>query len=77
MRIQNAELSFLEIPFRLTLSHGARSGRVSSDSIVLRVHANGCAGCGEAVVREYVSGSLGDGAALQKEAARITGERLP
>ncbi len=30
---------FLEIPFRLTLSHGAKAGRISSDSIVLRVGA--------------------------------------
>jgi hypothetical protein len=76
MRIESSDLSFLEIPFRLTLSHGARSGRVSSDSIVLRVHAGGRTGCGEAVVREYVSGSLGKGVVLQKEAARIAGELL-
>jgi L-alanine-DL-glutamate epimerase-like enolase superfamily enzyme len=72
MRIENAELRFLEIPFRLTLSHGAKSGRVSSDSIVLRVGSGAHAGFGEAVVREYVSGSLGRGPEMRREAARLT-----
>ncbi len=72
MRIENGELYFLEIPFRLSFSHGARTGRVSSDSIVLCVRSGNCTGYGEAVVREYVSGSLGSGDDLQREAARIT-----
>lgn len=76
MRIENAELYFLEIPFRLALSHGARSGRVSSDSIVLRVRSRAHEGLGEAVVREYVSGSLGQGDDFQREAARIAGSLL-
>ena len=71
MRIDHAQLHFLEIPFRLSLSHGARAGRVSSDSIVLRLAGRGRNGCGEAVVREYVSGSLGTGDELRREAARI------
>ena len=76
MRIERAQLHFLEIPFRLSLSHGARSGRVSSDSIVLCVGSGNHEGCGEAVVREYVSGSLGEGHDLRLEAARITSELL-
>ena len=76
MRIESAELRFLEIPFRLSISHGARAGRVSSDSIVLCIRSGAHAGCGEAVVREYVSGSLGQGEELQNEAARITAALL-
>ena len=76
MRIESAQLHFLEIPFRLSLSHGARSGRVSSDSIVLHLSGAGRSGFGEAVVREYVSGSLGTGVELHREAARITSELL-
>jgi L-Ala-D/L-Glu epimerase len=76
MRIQNAELCFLEIPFRLSISHGARAGRISSDSLVLRVTSGDHDGYGEAVVREYVSGSLGQGEELRKEAARIASTLL-
>ena len=76
MRIDNAELRFLEIPFRLALSHGARSGRLSSDSIVLRLRSRAHEGFGEAVVREYVSGSLGHGTELEHEAARLASELL-
>jgi L-Ala-D/L-Glu epimerase len=72
MRIESAELHFLEIPFRLSISHGARAGRTVSDSLVLRVTSRGRDGYGEAVVRDYVSGSLGTGSAFQAEAARIT-----
>ncbi len=71
MRIESVELHFLEIPFRISFSHGARADRVFSDSIVLRVGGGGRAGWGEAVVREYVSGSLGSGETLQQEVARI------
>ena len=76
MRIENAELHFLEIPFRMSFSHGARAARISSDSIVLCVRGGACTGYGEAVVREYVSGSLGRGEDLQREAARITATLL-
>jgi len=76
MRIESSELHFLEIPFRMSFSHGARTGRISSDSIVLRVSSAGHDGFGEAVVREYVSGSLGEGDELRQEAARITSTLL-
>jgi len=76
MRIENAELYFLEIPFRLSITHGARAGRTFSDSVVLRV-TSGKHNCyGEAVVRDYVSGSLGTGDLFQSEAARITSTLL-
>lgn len=76
MRISNAELHFLEIPFRMSFSHGARAARVSSDSIVLRLTSGSHDGFGEAVVREYVSGSLGTGDEMRREAARITSALL-
>jgi L-Ala-D/L-Glu epimerase len=76
VRIENAELFFLEIPFRMTFSHGARTARISSDSIVLRVDSGSASGFGEAVVREYVSGSLGQGDELRQQAARITSSLL-
>jgi L-alanine-DL-glutamate epimerase-like enolase superfamily enzyme len=72
MRVEAAELHFLEIPFRLSVTHGARAGRTSSDSLVLKLFGGGRSGYGEAVVREYVSGSLGAGEDFQREAARIT-----
>jgi L-alanine-DL-glutamate epimerase-like enolase superfamily enzyme len=72
MRIENAELHFLEIPFRLAVTHGARADRTSSDSLVLHLSANGgLHGYGEGVVRDYVSGSLGVGSDFQAEAVRI------
>ena len=72
MRIRSAELHFLEIPFRMSFGHGARAARVSSDSMVLRLTSGSRDGFGEAVVREYVSGSLGTGDEMRQEAARLT-----
>jgi L-Ala-D/L-Glu epimerase len=71
VKIENAELHFLQIPFRVSVTHGARARRTCSDSLLLRVAADGCTGWGEAVVRDYVSGSLGTGEAFRREAARI------
>jgi len=70
MRIERAELHFLEIPFRLSVTHGARADRTFSDSLVLRVEAEGKVGFGEAVVRDYVSGSLGSGDDFRAQAAQ-------
>jgi len=72
MRVEAAELNFLEIPFRLSITHGARAARTFSDSLVLRLSGGGRTGYGEGVVREYVSGSLGSGEDFQREAVRIT-----
>ena len=76
MRIENAELYFLELPFRLSVTHGARAGRTFSDSIVLRLTSGKHQCHGEAVVRDYVSGSLGMGEGFQSEVARITSALL-
>jgi len=76
MRIENAELHFLEIPFKLSITHGARASRTFSDSLILRVGGKGINGYGEAVVRDYVSGSLGIGSEFHEEAARITADLL-
>ena len=61
MRIQRAEILFLEIPFRMSVTHGARADRTFSDSLVVRLLADGVPGFGEAVVRDYVSGPMGTG----------------
>jgi len=76
MKIERAELSFLEIPFRLSVSHGARADRTFSDSLVIRVEADGAVGFGEAVVRDYVSGPVGSGADFRAEAVRAAGRIL-
>jgi len=74
MRIESAELHFLEIPFRLSVSHGARTGRTYSDSIILKIDCGGASGFGEAVVRDYVSGALGSADAFREDAVRaVTG----
>jgi muconate cycloisomerase len=70
MKIDGAELFFLRIPFQLSISHAARTGRTSSDSLVIKLSAGQATGYGEAVVREYVSGSLGGGAEAESEAVR-------
>ncbi len=77
MRIRGAQLSFLEIPFRMSVTHGARADRTFSDSLVLRLDLDGASGYGEAVVRDYVSGPMeaGDDPRGQavRAAARIVG----
>ena len=71
MKIESAELHFLEIPFRLSISHGARAGRTYSDSLVLKIDCGGAFGFGEAVARDYVSGVLGSAAGFRDEAAQV------
>jgi L-Ala-D/L-Glu epimerase len=71
VRINEAVLHFLQIPFRVSVSHGGRTQRTSSDSLILALSSDGGKGYGEAVVRDYVSGSLGEGADFEREAARI------
>ncbi len=70
MRLQSARISFLEIPFRMSVSHGARADRTSSDSLVLHLAAEGASGYGEAVVRDYVSGPMGSGEDFEGQAVR-------
>jgi len=71
MKIESCELFFLKIPLRFSFSHGARADRTFSDSFIVRLHSADRDGYGEAVVRDYVSGSLGAGVDLQREAARV------
>lgn len=73
--IDSAVLHFLHIPFKLKFSHAA-ADRLCSDSIVLELRCGGHRGFGEAVVRSYVTGSLGDGKEAGKEAARFVSEAL-
>lgn len=70
MRIGAARLSFLEIPFRMSVTHGARADRTFSDSLVLRLDIEGASGHGEAVVRDYVSGPMGPGGEFRDQAVR-------
>jgi muconate cycloisomerase len=65
MKIVSAQLFLLKIPFKMNFTH-SKAERFFSDSIILKLTAlddNGCpvSGWGEAVVRDYVSGSLGEG----------------
>jgi L-alanine-DL-glutamate epimerase-like enolase superfamily enzyme len=76
MKIESAELHFLEIPFRLSISHGARAGRTYSDSLVLKIDCGGAFGFGEAVARDYVSGVLGSAAGFRDEAAQVVTKLL-
>jgi muconate cycloisomerase len=70
MRIESAELFFLQIPLKLIISHGGRANRAFSDSLVLKVSASdGTEGYGEAIVREYVSGSPMEGGDPRQKAA--------
>ncbi|HUI69814.1 MAG TPA: enolase C-terminal domain-like protein, partial [Spirochaetia bacterium] len=70
MKIERCELHFLRIPLRMSVTHGARAERTFSDSVVVAISSAGFTGYGEAVVRDYVSGSLGEGSAFQREASR-------
>lgn len=60
MRIDKAEIYSLHIPFLFGFTH-SRASRLASDSIILKLTSDGHEGYGEAVVRDYVSGSLGEG----------------
>lgn len=65
MKIISADLHLLKIPFKMSFSH-SKADRFFSDSIILKLtalddHGMPVTGWGEAVLREYVSGSLGDG----------------
>ena len=76
MKIERAELCFLEIPFRLSVTHGARADRTFSDSLVIRIEAEGEVGFGEAVMRDYVSGSLGSGEDFRGQAVQAAARIL-
>ena len=71
MRVESCNLYFLQIPLRVSFSHGAKAERVFSDSVIVRLHSADKDGYGEAVVRDYVSGSLGSGEDYRREAVRL------
>ncbi|MBN1687203.1 MAG: hypothetical protein JW852_11140 [Spirochaetales bacterium] len=60
MRVDRAELFALHIPFHIDFTH-SQAKRLASDSLLVKVSAGDVHGYGEAVVRDYVSGSMGSG----------------
>jgi muconate cycloisomerase len=78
MKIQEARVFSIRIPFTLEVTHGMAS-RSFCDSFIIRITTDAGTGYGEALVREYVSGSLGEptGAAGRlAPAAGIAGKLL-
>ncbi len=71
MKVESCDLFFLKIPLRMSFSHGAKARRMFSDSMIVRLRSSHVDGYGEAVVRDYVSGSLGSREEHQPEAARL------
>ena len=62
MIIEKAFIHYLKIPFKMTFSH-SKADRAHSDSIILEIQAKSAGGkeifgYGEAVIREYVSGTI-------------------
>lgn len=56
MKIRSAEITLLELPFRLPVSHATKH-RLACDSVLVRVESDrGVVGWGEGVPRSYVSG---------------------
>lgn len=74
MRIQSAEMYALSIPFRIDFAH-SQARRLASDSLILNIRSGAHSGFGEAVVRDYVSGSIGKGDLLT-HAAKAAGKML-
>jgi len=74
MHIRTAELYALRIPFRIDFTH-SQAKRLSSDSLILELTAGSHRGYGEAVVRDYVTGSIGNGDFL-RQAAVAAGDLL-
>jgi L-Ala-D/L-Glu epimerase / N-acetyl-D-glutamate racemase len=71
MKVESCDLYFLKIPLRVSFSHGAKAERMFSDSIIVKLNSADRDGYGEAVIRDYVSGSLGSGEQYRNEAARL------
>ena len=74
MRIDKAKLFHLNIHFKVNFVH-AMASRSYSDSIIIMLEGNGFKGYGEAVVRDYVSGSLGEKNDILNN-ARIAAEEI-
>jgi L-alanine-DL-glutamate epimerase-like enolase superfamily enzyme len=72
LRIESAELFALKIPFVMPpMSHSAHKDRAACDSVVLQLSSAGVLGHGEAVFRDYVSGTAVGGEDLASRAAAI------
>ena len=69
-RIEKAEIYASKIPFKMGFTH-AMASRSFSDSLILKIEGQGKRGFGEAIVRDYVSGEIGKGADLLKNAKKI------
>ncbi|MBW2349643.1 MAG: hypothetical protein JRF20_00370 [Deltaproteobacteria bacterium] len=69
-KIEKAELYALKIPFKIDFTH-AMASRSFSDSLIFKIEGQGKRGFGEAIVRDYVSGEIGKGADLLKNAKKI------
>ena len=74
-RIEEIEIYALKIPFKMEFTH-AMASRAFSDSLVLKIKGKGKKGFGEAIIRGYVTGKIGDGADLLKNARDIVMEIL-
>ena len=59
MRIQDIRIYSIRIPFTLEVTHG-KASRSSCDSFIVEVASDSGKGYGEALIRDYVSGSLGE-----------------
>ena len=75
MRLDSVEVFALRIPFGVSVSHSAHKDRSACDSVVLRVSSSGRHGYGEAVFRDYVSGTAAGTGGLAARAAEI-GRRM-
>jgi L-alanine-DL-glutamate epimerase-like enolase superfamily enzyme len=72
MKILDARLFSIHIPFTLEITHGMAS-RFACDSFILRITTDAGPGYGEALVRDYVSGGLGESADVQDRLAVAAG----
>ena len=74
MPIDCAQLFALHIPFRMDFTH-SQAKRLASDSLIVKLSAGEAHGYGEAVVRDYVSGTMGNGG-VSEHACRAVARML-
>ncbi|MBI9018088.1 MAG: enolase [Phycisphaerae bacterium] len=72
MKIIEAKIYLLNIPFKSSFSHSLKK-RLYSDSIILRLKTdNGTIGFGEGIAREYITGEM-----IEKSVNHLTEKLLP
>ena len=77
MKTALARVHLLSIPFKLEFTH-SQAKRQASDSLVVEISAGGVSGFGEAIAREYVTGTTSSARNEISDAVRtITGKLLP